>query len=271
MPILRYVFDVFINPFTILFYLMTLGVLRACLYQFDVLARILLIAAVVLLVILSTAWLPRWVLYNLQRQYPIVTKINPDIHWVVVLSGGQNIDESLAPPNFLLNSITINRLLEGVRIYNKLPAATLLLSGSAYHVSMNEAIFLKHIKYDDTDAVHMSILAAWFKIPSANMVIDLNAINTADEAVAVKKILDNEPFYLVTSALHMPRSMTLFLKQGLHPVAAPSDYPFYWERKNFLAMFVPNPGNLAIANNVWHEYMGLIWDKICAVIHLKSS
>ena len=75
-------------------------------------------------------------------------------------------------------------------------------------------------------------------------------------------ICKSEPFYLVTSALHMPRAMKLFLKQGLNPLAAPSDYPFYWESRNKFNQWAPHPYNLVIINTVWHEHLGRLWEKL---------
>ena len=261
--ILRCAFNIFVNPFTLILILLVIGACRLYFIQDDIIAKVLILSATLGMLLFSTAILPKWLLSKLQKQYPVITKINPSIKWVVVLSGeGHGINESTAPANFLLNHVTINRLLEGVRLYNALPQAKLVLSGSAFHISLADPNFAKRLKRKNTDAVHMAILASWFKIPDKNIVIDLNAINTRDEALAIKKIVKDEPFYLVTSSLHMPRSMALFLKQDLHPIAAPSDCGLNCNKNGIFPYIIPTPHNLSISNVVWHEYIGRLWEKI---------
>jgi len=54
-----------------------------------------------------------------------------------------------------------------------------------------------------------------------------NSLNTYENAVEVKKILQAkgiQRILLVTSALHMPRSLAIFQKQGIDTIPAPTDF-----------------------------------------------
>ena len=51
-----------------------------------------------------------------------------------------------------------------------------------------------------------------------------NAIDTEEESLAVKRLVGTEPFALITSAWHLPRTMALFRHAGLTPLPCPADY-----------------------------------------------
>ncbi len=48
--------------------------------------------------------------------------------------------------------------------------------------------------------------------------------STAEHPANVKPLLRNEPFLLVTSALHMPRSVRSFRRAGMDPIPYPVDF-----------------------------------------------
>ena len=64
-------------------------------------------------------------------------------------------------------------------------------------------------------------------IPEANILLTGKAANTADEAIEVKTLLQQEGLnhiILVTSSFHMPRSKRLFDHAGINSVAYPTDF-----------------------------------------------
>ncbi|WP_275940998.1 YdcF family protein [Legionella antarctica] len=199
----------------------------------------------ILLMVISTGWLPNYITNKLETQYPIVQQIDPRINWVVVLSGGQNPLEGM-PANLRLSSASIKRLVEGVRLFRALPRAKLVLSGGGSTGEQPEALLLAQ-------------LAKWFSIPEQDVVLELKSINTADQARELVSIVHNQPFYLVTSAIHMPRSIALCRQQGLHPIAAPTDYTFFWSTSDKVKMIIPNAYNLSYFSIAMHEVLGRIW------------
>jgi uncharacterized SAM-binding protein YcdF (DUF218 family) len=201
-------------------------------------------------VVLSTSFLPRWMSVKLEDQYARVTQVDPNIHWVVVLGGGVSGIKAM-PASDALSSASIRRFLEGLRVYRELPNAKMILSGG----SRRGRQYANSVRYNE--------LAEMFDVPETDRVLEGTSINTADEARLIKPWLKDEPFYLVTSATHMPRSMALFEHQGLHPIAAPCDYTgFQYENKPFLTKLLPNTGNLVSFNAAWHEYLGSAWAKL---------
>lgn len=201
-----------------------------------------------LLLLFSFGWLPEKITTHLEAQHVVVKQIDPKIHWVVVFSGGQTEINDM-PVNNLLNSASLKRLVEGVRLYKLLPQAKLILSGGGYGFEVPEA-------------EHMLQLMPLFAIPRQDIVLEKNSINTAEQAKEIKKIVQEDPFYLVTSAIHMPRSMALCQAQGLHPIAAPTDYTFYWRDERWEKRYVPNPHNLFYLSISMHECLGRLWAKL---------
>lgn len=248
MVIIRHLLELLLNPFFICLLLFGIFLFMLWCHGNSRFVRVGFLLVFILFLLFSTGWLPQTITYKLENQYPAVTKIDPSIRWVVVLSGGQS-EVKDRPVNSLLNSASIKRLMEGVRLYRQLSSTKLLISGGGYGFEMPEAIRLAE-------------LASWFSIPKANIVLETASINTADQAKAIKKLLHDESFYLVTSAIHMPRSMTLCQAQGLHPIAAPTDYTHYWNDERWGKIYLPNPYNLAYLSIAMHELLGSLWAKV---------
>lgn len=201
-----------------------------------------------ILMISSTGFIPRFITQQLEHYYPIVEQASPDIRWVVVLGGGQSSGNQ-QPENDLLYGTSIKRLVEGVRLYRQLPHAKLLLSGGGYGSDIAESI-------------RLAVLAKWFDIPDSDVVLETSSVNTFDQAVEIKKLLGTQPFYLVTSATHMYRSMHLCQQQGLRPIATPADFTLYWQDERWEKRYLPHPQNLVYLNIALHELLGLAWAKI---------
>jgi uncharacterized SAM-binding protein YcdF (DUF218 family) len=69
--------------------------------------------------------------------------------------------------------------------------------------------------------------------------------NTADEAVAVKKMGLGNQNILVTSAFHMPRPQRLFEKEGLELVPYPVDFKSLSTDSITFINYLPNGQSLA--------------------------
>lgn len=245
MALIRHMLEYLINPFFLC--VLSLGICIFLLYRrvFPVLTKVLLFSVFLVLIVMSTGWLPGYLTHRLESQYPVVNQIDTKIKWVVVLSGGQNQAEGM-PANDLLTSASIKRLVEGIRLLSALPDGKLLLSGGGTAGEQPEALLLAQ-------------LTKWFSIAPEKIVIEPVSINTAEQARELVAIVHDQPFYLVTSAVHMSRSMALCQQQGLHPIAAPTDFTFFWSTDTWVKMVIPNPYNLAYTSIALHEILGKIW------------
>ena len=97
-------------------------------------------------------------------------------------------------------------------------------------------------------------------VPRERVVLESASWDTADQAELLKARLGRDPFYLVTSAGHMPRAMRLFIRAGTRPLAAPTDFQAVWTRPLEIRDFVPSAEALAMTENAFYEYLGLGWN-----------
>lgn len=244
MTAFKHSLELIINPFFMLFLALLLSTM---LLKSDKnrLIRILLIGVCALLVLCSTGWLPKYLTERLEAQYPVLVQPSPEVKWVVVLGGG-HFDVDDMPANNLLTGASIKRLVEGVRLLRQLPHARLILSGGGESPIRSEAVLLQQI-------------SQWFSIAKDKIVLEAAALNTQEQAKALVHLVHKEPFYLVTSAIHMPRALFLCKQLGMHPIAAPTDYTFVWHDSNKARMIIPNVYNFFYFTIAMHELLGRVW------------
>lgn len=248
MSSIKHFIEAMINPFAIFIFLFAVALFRlyrqntqrTLFYQF--------FSLWVLLLIISTGWLPYALTQYLEKQTPPVSRADPSIQWVVVLSGGQS-DYDRLPPHMVLYSASLKRLLEGVRLAQSLPAASLVLSGGSFNQQTSEAEHLQGV---------LKLLAK----TQGQVMLEKASLNTAEQAQALKLVLANHPFYLVTSATHMPRAVQSFRDQGLNPIPAPTDFTIYWEDERWEKFYLPHAQNMVYLTIALHEIWGLLWYRI---------
>lgn len=243
----RHLIETLLNPFFIAMFIFCVVLILFYKRRNQQIVRLGFLITFLILISLSTGWLPQLLTKQLENQYPVVINPNPNVSWVVVLSGGQSSAENL-PANMLLYSASLKRLIEGIRLYRQLPEAKLLLSGGSSDG-------------EPAEAKRLAEVAQFLGIPANTITLEAASINTAAQAKLIKDLLGKAPFYLVTSAIHMPRSMYLFKQQGLNPIAAPTDFTLYWDNESRRKTWLPNPQNLFYFTVAWHEVLGLLWAK----------
>jgi len=108
-------------------------------------------------------------------------------------------------------------------------------------------------------------------IPTNSIITEVKSENTYQHAVLLAPIFHERGFkriLLVTSAMHMPRSIGVFRKQcpDVEFIPAPTDFravkqlPTPWYRK--IPYFIPTPRNLLSFSEVAHEYLGIAYYKL---------
>ncbi len=98
-------------------------------------------------------------------------------------------------------------------------------------------------------------------VPGNRVFAESYANNTWQNAMYIKKLLaekDINHIILVTSAWHMPRSVWCFESQGLHVIAAPTDY-ITSQQAYDLRSFVPRWTVFSDSGLALHEYLGILW------------
>jgi uncharacterized SAM-binding protein YcdF (DUF218 family) len=185
----------------------------------------------------------------LERSYPPASAADvAQARWIVVLGGGTYSDPAL-PVTARLGGSTLARLIEGIRLQRQAPGSRLLLSGAAVYGY-------------GSDAQAMSAVALSLGVPAASIVLDDASPDTETQAANIARIVQGEPFVLVTSALHLPRAMALFRKAGMAPIPGPTQYIAQSNVGWSPSDFYPDIGSLSIAQIVENELLGMAWARL---------
>ncbi|HXH71592.1 MAG TPA: YdcF family protein [Mariprofundaceae bacterium] len=119
----------------------------------------------------------------------------------------------------------------------------------------------------DTSEPEGLVMRRWlirFGVPESLIHAESAADNTWQNASLLKAMLAHAGIsrvVLVTSAIHMRRSVWVFRRQGLEVIPAPCAY--LEEREPYdLRSFLPRWNVLADSGDALHEYLGLVWYRL---------
>jgi uncharacterized SAM-binding protein YcdF (DUF218 family) len=205
-----------------------------------------ILAGVAILYLFSFSPFGYLVLRPLESQYVPISSLNlnKEVRWIVVLGGGSRSDKTLTPED-RLSDASLKRLLEGIRLSRLLPQSRLMLSGGDYQGISPDAMIMQQVALD-----HL--------LARDRMMVETASWDTADQAKFLRNRLGQPPFYLVTSASHMPRAMRMFIRSGTQPIAAPTDFRAAWAPLQ-ITDFFPQATVLANTERAFYEYLGLMW------------
>ncbi len=176
----------------------------------------------------------------LEYEYPALRDARSfeEVHDIVVLTGWAGDDANL-PLSGRLNTASAYRVLLALELFNEKPDCTLIVSGNSDSARL------------------MGETLASLGVPADRLRIDSGSRTTADSARQMRTWLGARPFFLVTSAGHMPRTLAAMGRQDLNAIPAPTDFRMPREIGN--ASLAPTPDALAASDLATHEYLGRIW------------
>ena len=216
----------------------------------------LITTALVILWLSSTTGFSHLLARSLEWRYPTPDEI-PAADVIVVLGGGTE------PAAYPRPSVEVNgagdRVLYAAALYKEGKAVHILLSGG--NISwLNEGT--------TTPAEDMASILIAIGIPEEALWLETISQNTYENALYSKEILaknEIERILLVTSALHMPRAVALFEKQGIEVVPVPVDFSITEDEspqdhgsnlQSKIINVIPQAGNLSLTTNAMKEYIG---------------
>lgn len=216
-----------------------------------------LILALLLLWASSTRWVAWGLTHDLEQRYQPPSEL-PQVEAIVVLGGG-TLSGSPPRPIVEINGAG-DRILYAYKLYQDGRAPRLLLSGGGTSWVAN----------DQDPANDMAALLGMLGVPEGALWLEPNSRNTYENAVNSRALLEArgiQRVILVTSALHMPRSVALFEAQGIEVVPAPTDFIVTdqgWAQLTELDLvgqlynLTPNAENLALTTRALKEHLGLL-------------
>lgn len=180
----------------------------------------------------------------------------PPADAIVLLGGSTRSDEY--PRVMTEVNEAGDRLFETVRLYREGKAPYVIVTGGA----------IDWMGSSTPEAAGMRELLEFMSVPSEAILADAAAQNTYENALQVRAIADEhgiQRILLVTSALHMPRSVAIFEKQGFEVVAAPTDFFATRAEKPAAGIglagafynLLPDVQYLHVSTRVLKEYMGM--------------
>jgi uncharacterized SAM-binding protein YcdF (DUF218 family) len=220
-------------------------------------ARVCLLASLGILLIASNAWIPAMLTRFLEWQY-LPLESYPKTEVIVVLGGSTS--SAQYPRQIVEISGGGNRLLYAAHLYQQGVAPHLLLTGGT----------IDWMSENDPLAQDMAKILGMLGIPEEALWIESESRNTYENALFSQKVLAEkgiERIILVTSAMHMPRAVALFEKQGFDVIPAPADYNItqvgwdrLWDRNLTTQLFnlLPSVANLNSTTSALKEYIGIV-------------
>jgi uncharacterized SAM-binding protein YcdF (DUF218 family) len=216
-------------------------------------ARWWLVLLSVFYVLLATPVVSRWLERGTRdTAYPPIARAADaeGVTAVVVLGNGL---VSYSFEGMAVESLTRRsayNALEGARLYRLLHPKVVIASGGLADPQRH--------RRSEAEALRDTLVA--LGVPREAIVTETRSSNTAQQAQRLAPLLQDHPrFALVTTPIHMARSMALFEARGLHPVPAPSHIDYTTAAEHPLARFIPNGPSLRASELSMYEYLGLAY------------
>jgi uncharacterized SAM-binding protein YcdF (DUF218 family) len=210
--------------------------------------------ALIVLLVSSNGWVAKSLVRSLEWQNLPAVQI-PNAQAIVVL-GGATKSASFPRPSIDLSE-SGDRVIYAAELYRQNKAPIIILSGGRIDWRGSGS----------PESGDMAKILTSIGVPSAALVQEPDSLNTYENAVNVKKILEARginQILLVTSAMHMPRSLKIFQRQGIDAIPAPTD--FLVSQSDFQELgntpkaailnLLPDSNNLHIFTNALKEYIG---------------
>jgi uncharacterized SAM-binding protein YcdF (DUF218 family) len=213
-------------------------------------ARKLLLLTVCGIFILHSGLVAYWLRYPLEARYPPLLKprdAGPYDVIVVLTSASIPAGGLLAFPT--IDEAMFRRLDEAWRLYRLNPKPIIVSGGHVNPFTPDRG----------ENKIACEYLLRWGVAPH-HVIGEAKSRDTFESAVETSKLLRQRSwkrYLLVTSAVHMPRSMLAFSRLAPEPIPAPGDFTLDALRFSPLD-FAPSESAARTIASTLHEYVGLI-------------
>ncbi|MBE9184125.1 YdcF family protein [Microcoleus sp. LEGE 07076] len=214
-------------------------------------------AALIILMLGSSGSVSKSLVRSLEWQN-LPTAELPQASAIIVLGGG--VKAALPPRPWVELGEAGDRIIYASRLYRQGKAPLLVLSGGRVDWKGGGS----------PESADMAEIAQTIGVPAAAILQEPDSHNTYQNAVNVRKILEDKGIkgsvLLVTSAMHMTRSLLIFHHQGIQAIAAPTDFQITQQdiaasQNNWQAFaldLLPDTYYLHQSTKALKEYIGLI-------------
>jgi uncharacterized SAM-binding protein YcdF (DUF218 family) len=209
----------------------------------------ILTLGVVSLLVLSYSPLGNVLLLPLSERFPAWNANGRTPDGIIVLGGAIDADTTLARGSVEMDSSSerVVAMLELARTY---PSARIVYTGGSGNLFVGS----------ESEAPVAGALLERFGVARERIVLEGDSRTTSENAIFTRRMVQPKPgelWLLVTSAVHMPRSIGSFRKAGFDVEAYPVDY----RTRGWIDATVPfnsAVAGLSRSDAAIHEWMGLI-------------
>jgi uncharacterized SAM-binding protein YcdF (DUF218 family) len=167
---------------------------------------------------------------------------------IVLLGGGEERIRGWSDRVPLMEDVEAERVVEAWRVFKLTDAEWIVSSGAA---SVRDGL-------PTPTCVVMRDALVQLGVPSSRILLDSSSFDTHEEAVMIAPMLRErniQQIVLVTSAVHMPRSVGAFRALGMEttPAIAPDPGAF----RGWNETYLPSRRGLEMSSQLAHELVGL--------------
>jgi uncharacterized SAM-binding protein YcdF (DUF218 family) len=212
--------------------------------------------ALALFLVFSNEWVAQRLVSSLEWRYLPQGEI-PQAQAIVLLGGGTR--PKIPPRSISEMNEAGDRLVYAAHLYHEGKAPFIVVSGG----------FIEFYGSIVPEADAMQELLMLLGVPEDAIVLESRSRNTYENALYVREIADEQDFnqvLLVTSAMHMPRSVAIFEHQGFEVIPMPTDFSATWAAEGrtaeigidgWLLKMIPNSERLDLSSRAMREYIGI--------------
>jgi len=227
-----------------------------------VVRRVCFGASLAVLLVCGNGWLVGALTKHLEWQNLPLDPV-PHANAILVLSGG--IHDRIPPRPTVEVGEAGDRMLYGAYLFREGKAPHIICTGNVGKGGIAPR----------PAALGMAEFLKMLGIEESAILTETKSESTHEHAVNLYPVFQERGFtniLLVTSAIHMPRSLATFrrLCPGVDFIPAPTDFrsteriPSPWYRQ--LNALIPTPSHLLRFSEASHEYLGIAYYKLCGWI-----
>jgi len=198
----------------------------------------------------SNQFIAKSLVSNLEQQYPqLSVPETPNADAIIVLGGSLSLP--IPPRKFSQLSYRSNRFWLASKLYKAGKAPKIILSGG-------NVFQHKKIK---PEAIYISEYLIKMGVRKEDILIEGRSRTTEENASLTNKLVKNlniKKALLITSAIHMPRSMQLFANSNIDIIPTPSDLIVTDYQAPLALQLIPSSNAMNLTKQALHEYYG-IW------------
>lgn len=219
--------------------------------------QILVVVALGVLLVFSSQPVSNGLARSLEWQHIPEGEL-PNADAIVLLGGGTRA--VMPPRTFAEVNEAGDRMVQAARLYHAGKAPLIVASGG----------FIEFFGSTIPEAESMQALLELLGVPPEAILVEDRARNTYENALYVRELLEDAEasrILLVTSAMHMPRSLLIFQRQGFEVIPAPTDFLVTQTPPDLavevgiggrLLQLMPSSEALEVSTRAIKEYIGMV-------------